>query len=402
MNVERLDKWIFWCLCGYSFILCFEPRLADQFAGIAVVLGCVRFIKEPIKVDLSFYNRAFWVFFLTMFLLVFTSPEIDVSLRAFWHTFNRTIPFFLVVMFIKKKREIGILLFLLLISIFINNLYAICLGIESLTLGNQYIRATGFEGDIIPFAGMVAMYLVITLSIFLSNHCEIKTQYKYYAMILFIIGFIALLFNGTRNVWLFVALLIISVIFNQIKSKIKTFIFILFIILGVSGLAYMNPFIQQRIASYVDVNNTSNRGHYFIARDSIKMIQDYPILGIGQGRFIKVFYTEGYIQQDTIINEGRKISHPHNNTLMLLVETGIIGCAAFWFMIGSFLYWSYKKWRMEKDEVSMAFFFITLSTIIQGLTDYSFGMSTTTKMYFFIMGLYLSYKNLNEMHNESL
>lgn len=103
--VKRLDKWIFWCLCGYSFILCFEPRLADQFLGLAVVLGCVRFIKEPIKVNLSFYNRAFCVFFLTMFLLVFTSPEVDVSLRAFWHTVNRTIPFFLVVMFIKKKRN---------------------------------------------------------------------------------------------------------------------------------------------------------------------------------------------------------------------------------------------------------------------------------------------------------
>ncbi|WP_418627519.1 O-antigen ligase family protein [Anaerosinus sp.] len=399
--VERLDKWIFWCLCGYSFILCFESRLADQFAGFAVLLGCVRFIKEPIKVNLSFYNRAFFVFFSTMFLLVFTSPEIDVSLRAFWHTFNRTLPFFLIVIFIKRKRELGILLFVLLISIFINSLYAICLGIENINMGNQNIRMAGFkERDIIHFAGMLAMYIVITLTIFLSNSSELEMKYKYYAIFLFTIGFIALMFNGTRIVWAIAALLIVSIIFNQIKNKNKALIFVLLIAFGVIGFTYINPFMQQRIASYFDANNPSNKGHYLIARDSIKLIQDHPILGVGQGRFMKVFYTEGYIQQDTIVNEGKMIPHAHNNTLMILAESGIIGCIAFWFMMGSFLYWSYKKWRVEKDEISMAFFLITLSTILQGLTDYSFGLSSTTKMYFFIMGLYLCYTKIEIKHDK--
>lgn len=387
--IKKLDKLIFLAMCGFALSFGINGFIADQFTGVAVFLAILRTLKSRPAITIpKEYARALYVFFCGFFILIFFSSEIAVSAKEYWRHFNRIFPFLLVAIFVKDSKKIVVLFVLIFVSLFINNLYAIYQGIDLVLAKVLYIRVTGIDIDIIGLAG----YLLIILPILLILMFEKQVMnYRIYIMGAFIVGVIALLLNGSRMAWLIIAIVVPSILFIYMHDLKKVITILLATLICGGVIVASMPFLTERVKSFTNTENVSNRGHYFITQDTLHMIGDYPLLGVGLGRFQKVYNAE-YISSDTKLVEPY-VTHAHNNTLVVVAQTGIIGGIIFWFMFGSFLYYSGKSWFKSKQSKDLMFFMITLGTVLQGITDYSFGLHQVMKLYFFMLALYLNYRS---------
>lgn len=393
MQLEA-NRYIFFLLCGFAFTVGMENSIADFCSGAALFIGLYALRKERFSFNFPVikpYLKALGVFFAVLFFMVFISGDISVSAKAYWRYFNRMIPFFLVLIFVRGQKRIFVLFSCAMGALFIDQLVVIYQGVTFFRLQHTFIRAAGVSGDVIAQAGFLLIYLPVVM--LLLRRADTFAKRAFYA-ILFLIGGIALLFNGTRIAWL-VTLVIIPVGMFLYGKNIKQWFLLFFIFYLAAGWAgYQVPFIQERLHSFVDTDNISNKGHLSINRSAWRMIEDKPFLGHGLGFFQKVF-NENYISEETKQVEGH-ISHAHNDTLLIGAETGIAGILAFWWMFGNFLYFSFLYWHRERNIAHLMFFLVTFAALLHGFTDTRFGMHQVMKLYFFLMALYLNYISCQE------
>ena len=71
-------------------------------------------------------------------------------------------------------------------------------------------------------------------------------------------------------------------------------------------------------------------------KDTIKLIRDFPILGVGLGNYVYVFP-----EYRTFTFHARLLRYAHNDYLQFVSEMGIFGLI---FIIG-FLTWYFKRFR---------------------------------------------------------
>lgn len=389
-TISYLDKSIFYILCVFSLVFFINENFANQLIGLAVVLSIFRCMKKRIEVRIpKAYGLALAVFFGIMLLMIFLSPDMVRSAKEYWRYVNRMFPFIVALLFLQEKKKIVTVFLCLLVSMLIHCVYADYKGIIAIfQSGELYLRITGFGGgDVISFAGHLMLFLPILLAFSLDNSTR---KWRKYFFLAFIIAFFALLVNCTRIAWLSMAAILPLIVCIYVENKLKLFFIALAAVMICSSVIYAVPFLKDRAASIADTGNPSNKGHLYIYQDSLKMVQDHALFGVGLGRFRTVFNKE-YISEKTKTVE-KYVSHTHNTTLMFLVETGIIGCAAFWFMYGSFLFYSGRSWIKEKCSLDLIFFLVTLTTLMQGITDYNFGLHPVIKIYFFLMALYLNFR----------
>lgn len=389
--VERLDKWIFYVMCIFALTTAINHVLANNILVVGVILGGIRWYKKrPEFYMLKEYRRSLGVFFIVIFITIFFSPDVLESTKEFWRYFNRMFPFFLVLFFIKEKKQLLAIFFAFLLSMTIDNLYAVYKTAILLYNGVTSLRITGFEIGAIIFAGYLLILLPIIFILIYSRKLKGSGWIKY-ILFAFAIAFFALLGNGTRIAWLIIAI-ILPLIFIMKVRDIK-----MIFITGCIGIFlcmlafYTMPFLQSRLYSITDFNQRSNQGHYLIVRDSLELVKDYSIKGVGLGRYQEVF-KERYQSEEYLKLGYGAPPHAHNNTLTIWAETGIFGCIAFWYMYLSFLYYSFRRWLKEKNDSDLMFFMITLATVLQGITDYSFGLNQVVKIYFCMLAIYLNYQ----------
>jgi O-antigen ligase len=76
------------------------------------------------------------------------------------------------------------------------------------------------------------------------------------------------------------------------------------------------------------LNNSDVTSRLTIARDSLRMLRDRPMLGWGLGLFRTIYPRYRSYSTDLVINQA------HNDYVQVLVETGILGfCCVVWFII---------------------------------------------------------------------
>jgi O-antigen ligase len=78
-------------------------------------------------------------------------------------------------------------------------------------------------------------------------------------------------------------------------------------------------------------DDTAITGRFWAWEAGLAMVRDYPLLGVGLGRFIDFFplYRPAasiFYYVDTMV--------AHNSTIQILAETGVLGCAAWFVVIG--------------------------------------------------------------------
>jgi len=130
---------------------------------------------------------------------------------------------------------------------------------------------------------------------------------------------------------------------------------------------------------------------WFMVKDSVKMVRDFPLFGVGWGNFQYIFT----LYRKIIYN--RYVVHLHNDHLQLIIETGLI--ASFFYF--SFLFKIFKdiltKLKTRKDplvkSLAMGGICGLLGVMLHSIVDFNFHIPAIAILFWLILGL--TYKLVN-------
>lgn len=371
-----MDKIIYYLLILYALASCISIAVANVGLCLATVLAIARHLKEPVKVTLDKgLLRGIGIFLLAILISAIFAYKPIVAFERLWINLSRMIPLILASAFIKNREQLIKVLMVMGIFIFIADGYAIWQGVY----GNQ--RAKGFS-----HAMSLAGYLVqmIPLLLVVGLECKyISLSKRYYLIGVAAVSCVALVYNGTRGAWIAVVVAMLMYSLMQIKynKKITMVFFVVFICVGL--LSANTPLIKNRVCSITDMTNQSNSERILLWNSSWKMFLDYPLVGVGAGNFGEV-YKSRYILPEA---KEPGLGHAHNNFFQMLAEAGVIGVSAFIYMFGYIIVTMYRRYILNRQETwALVALLVTISFLVQGLTEYNFGNAAVIHMYWFILG----------------
>jgi O-antigen ligase len=216
-------------------------------------------------------------------------------------------------------------------------------------------RIDSFSGDKMVFGGTLMIALLLQAYLLMG-----QPKKPFYWVSLSLLGS-ALLFTQTRGAWIGFAagFLVISWFLNQrvfISGILSAFL--IFLILPSS--------LQYRVKSIWDPSQTER---VLIWKSGLNISKDYPLFGIGDGNMPQV-----YPKYKSIAASEPTVPHLHDNFLQILVQNGWIGLLVYLFWIFSYFFMAirFKARNSEENGLNLVFSCLFFSTLIWGLTEYTF------------------------------
>ncbi len=325
------------------------PFLPDLMISISGIITIYYLIKRKFNSFLfnHYIIKFLLVFYLYILILSLFSSNIILSLESSLFYF-RFIFFSLTIYFLLthyKKFKIYffyILLFTILI-VSTDGVVEFFLNVNFLSLFNYdiYISSASTHSRLSSLfrdEWVIGSYLVRLMPILIYLYLNInlgKNLKKIFFLTIFLSS-LAIILSGERAalIYLFLLFFIFSIFYIKKIKKYKLFIF-----LPVLFLIFLIPLLNDKLKNRVMHGfenytslNIENNIYLKYYDSSIKMFLDKPFFGHGPKMFRVV--CKKYIQNDT--NYGCS-THPHNNYVQLLGETGFIG---FLFLLISFIYFT--------------------------------------------------------------
>ncbi|CVK19944.1 O-antigen ligase family protein [Sporomusa sphaeroides] len=379
-NIAFLDKAIFYMLTCYALFSCISIAGTSIALSLAVILAVIRLVKQPEKPDMDRgLVQALLFFFLTLLISALAAYDSATGFAQVWKYFYRMVPLFLVVLFIKKPQQMVVVLLALSVSIFIAGSYTIWQGIH----GQQ--RAAAFGANAMILAGYLVQMIPL-LFVMVTAKGYLEKRKRMLLAIVLLISLLALVFNATRGAWVAVAVSLLLYGLMNIKKHKYILPSIVIVCLGVGIVIGATPALEKRVASITDLTERSNAERLLLWQSGWNMFKDHPLTGVGPDNF-ETLYQGKYVLPAA---KQPELSHAHNNFVHMAAETGILGLTGFVYMFGYILYISWHRYRLSPANIWAAgCFFVTVGLLMQGLTEFNFGNSAVTRLYWFIVGLML-------------
>ena len=374
---------------GVVLAIALFSTLSTAAATIAVALGTLFIIynyfltKKFPQFDLEIL-KVLAIYFAAQILIALTSLDILVSLREVLGEFHRFFPLIFAMTFIKNREQLIGVLIATLISSLINDAFGVY----------QYFmkgmpRAQGLEYSPTFFAS--SMLIQIPILIFMVKENLTPKMLRPVAVFTILLSVFCLGLSFTRGAWLaFVAVIFIFAIlekkYRKATAKVFTALLIAFLV-----VLSLSPKLQGRIATLTDRNFQSNSERILMWESAIQIFEDYPIHGIGQKMFEKM-YNEQYISPYAKERPDENMSghtHPHNNFLFVLSEGGLIGLASFTFLYAYFFrrfFLQYKSESFMKLSAGLTLLIILLALHLEGLTDTNLNQVKIMREFWVIAG----------------
>jgi len=130
--------------------------------------------------------------------------------------------------------------------------------------------------------------------------------------------------------------------------------------------------------------------HY---NSAIQIIKDYSYFGIGFKNFPKVCSNEKYIDERFTFHQMRCSTHPHQTHLDIILSIGVVG---YVFLILIFIYLiiiNIRSYKKNKNPFTLAGICFILSTFLAPLPAGSFFTSYGATIFWFNIGILLSFEN---------
>ena len=374
---------------GVVLALALFSTISTAAATIAVALGTLfiiynYFITKKFPQFDSEILKVLAIYFSAQILIALTSLDILVSLREVLGEFHRFFPLIFAMTFIKNREQLIGVLIATLISSLIND----TVGVYQYFV-KEMPRAQGLEYSPTFFAS--SMLIQIPILIFMVKENLTPKMLRPVAVFTILLSVFCLGLSFTRGAWLaFVVVIFIFAILEKKyrKATVKVFTALLIAFLLVLSLS---PKLQGRIATLTDRNFQSNSERILMWESAIQIFEDYPIHGIGQKMFEKM-YNEQYISPYAKERPDEEMSghtHPHNNFLFALSEGGLIGLASFIFLYAYFFrrfFLQYKRESAMKFSAGLTLFIILLALHLEGLTDTNLNQVKLMREFWVIAG----------------
>jgi O-antigen ligase len=369
-----------------DFQLCQRLALAGVFflpisiGGLQVFLGlagiCWIFCSvtgKKIVLLPPFYPFLFFFFIFSLMSLVFSlSPSEGFSVFKMLPLILIPLMFYNIVENERQKQK------------FINVLYAgaavnAVWGLLMYASGRQH-RLSGFLGHYMTAAGILMMIIIFLLGHLFTTGIKKFGWTRTLTLVLLCTAFLATL---TRNAWVGAALGFI-ILFGVIRPR--------YVPLGVVLLflffIFVPPVVKERIASTFDIHDATIQDRLMMIRTGIRIIKDYPVLGVGPEMIPKVY--EEYKADEGDVYRP----HLHNSIIQIAAERGLVTAFIWLVFMGSILYYAgriYNRLRKEgnshipKDHFMISAVVMVLSFLTAGLFEYNWGDTEVAAVFLFLI-----------------
>ena len=273
-NVSSIEKWVFYFLCGFALFSSTSIAMGNDFLSLAIVAGAVRLwkkhddIRELLTVDMSL-AVPFLLFVAAAIFTSFFSTDMVKSFRVISdHYLYRMTGFYVVLMFIRHKKQLVQLLVLAFISHIIND--AVCV---YQAVSNGYIRTSGIIGNMMT-GGSLDVWIPIIAVALMSGKLQGNKKYIFWFASIIAVG--GLICNATRGTWLAMVVIIPLLMLLYMRSKLKALAAITVVMALVAGLFMSMPSFQHKVSSIGDTKMQSNAERLLLWQSAYNMFQDHP------------------------------------------------------------------------------------------------------------------------------
>ena len=395
--IRYLDFIIYWAIILVPFSMAIAPAPMNVFAGLLLVSFL---IKKIIKRQRLFMHTAitipFLFFFVFSLISVFNSVDYHDSSRGLFKLVQYLLVFSIIAEEIKDKKHIQRVIVSMVLGVSlvsIDALWQVILG-KDFIRGNLPIINIGIKRATASFpdANVLGIYLsaIIPVLIALSFY-YLKNRKRIVMTLVSILVLFGLILTYSRPTLLafYASLLILGIVK---KDKV--------LITALITLAIIAPFLAPRSikdfakeVNYHPIRFMCNDDRIAIYRNSLNMIKQHPIIGVGVNTFMKNYktYKEAPEYKNIVTSD---YMYAHNNFLHMAGEIGISGLGVFVWLLFKLFAASMRIYRNLKDEyykiISLSVSTCLIAFLINGLTESSLYYSRVATIFWYLTGLSLS------------
>lgn len=387
ISVKTLDTAINYLLLLYAMVAGISRGGVYTTILLLSAVAIIRYIKEPFPLNIDKdITLGMKVIVSALVLSTIFSSHFLMSLKSLVIIIFKIIPFFIAAIFIKNNKTIDKIVLFMAVSLLCGSLVCIWQGLHGME------RAKSFLG-IMDFAGVIG--LIFPVLIVYSFEYKSESMWKNYLFKLTsVVAIIALLFNGTRSIW--ISTILCSIIYVFISGGYRNKRLLVSIAVGVTlifAIGFMNHNFTQRAESIAntttDVANIKriNMWHY-----AIDVFKEHPFIGTGLGA-LPAFTGNFMIREESKpIWDVAKGDHIHNTFLQILAENGIVGLSAFLFFLYSAIKSMWRKMYHNNIRIwAQIALLCTIDFIIHGMFDYVITINVVMYTYWFLLGMSYAY-----------
>lgn len=261
----------------------------------------------------------------------------------------------------------------------------------SLLFFRQESRAAGIFSAVMAFSHNIAPVFSLYIILMFVNWVYFNRNEKILVLLVVLTSGLLTLLSYTRGVWLgSIAAIIISLLVWNFKRAIQ---FGVGLALVGAILFFTNNRVQDRVFSKTYEETSSNDVRIALWKANLRMVQDYPILGVGHGQnrnHLRKYYDEFGYPKDMLI------SHAHNQYLQVWAGTGTLGFICYLFFLFSIFKTSwqgYKNALQENKGFMLGLIAALLCFAIGALTEANFNISKNRFLFLLLAGLAIGLSN---------
>jgi len=178
----------------------------------------------------------------------------------------------------------------------------------------------------------------------------------------------ALLLSFTRNAWvgLGVGLVLMAAVWRPRA-------FLLYPFVAAALVLVLPRAVVARAVSIVDLRQPANYDRLCMVVSGVQMVQDHPLTGVGPGMVERRYPV--YRRDDA---PRWRVPHLHDNPLQIAAERGLVGLAAYLWILGAFARHTWRALRRAEGPLfaALAGCFLAVAGITAaGLFEYNWGDS---------------------------
>ena len=317
------------------------------------------------------YINPILFFILGIFLMVTLDMFKYESISMFESIIKMIIPFVVILIKRPSLKELYLIVGVLIIGLFINNIYAI----YNYMFINSSSRAMGISEGVLYLAGLLLLQFPFYLCILMDKKI-INNKLKYIFGVILLVVLISIYINSSRMTWCLIAFDMLVFILLVVQTWKKKILLFMVILLSLSFIYNYNEHVYHKINDAFDMESTSTKGHYYYARDGLNLFYDNKLLGVGLNNFkesmVKGNYVsieaENNLKKDLHNKIGDKyvMPHAHNDIIMFLSEMGVLGGAIYIIFNITLVKVLFNDWIKYKNYISLAMLMVTINIICTG------------------------------------
>ena len=313
------------CILTYVVVLPFNHRASLSAASLIVLALswiALMVVEKRFIFRNTLLNIPLGLVIITALISSIFSIDVLSSLDYFRsEILKSTFIFFAIINFVDNEKHIKRLVWFLMLSFILMNLYGLAEYFAILKpIGGKLDATLGHHNKVGMFADLV--FPIIFLFLLKAKGWKMRVPAAAFTLL----SLVAIIFTQSRGAWISISLaIIITALFYDRKmlGAVAVVLIVLPLLLPVG--------IMKRVITIFDLKDYMKPGKVLLERPlvwrgAVKIIKEYPIIGAGTGSdiFYKLYVDIGFKPKKA----KQKLGHAHNQILETLVENGIVGLIA--------------------------------------------------------------------------